>query len=50
MKSARISDHVDGRRLWHDRMELADFGANERAGVNRPARSKEEIDARAAPD
>ena len=46
--SARISDHLDGQRLWRDLMELARFGATERGGVNRLALSGEEMDARAA--
>ncbi len=46
--NGRISDHVDGERLWRDLMELAQFGATELGGVNRLALSKEEIDARAA--
>jgi len=48
MKSTRISDYVDGKRLWSDLMELATFGGNPRGGVNRPALSPEEIGARAA--
>lgn len=46
--SARISDHVDGERLWRDLHELARFGAIERGGVNRLALSAEEMAARAA--
>jgi len=46
--NGRISDHVDGHRLWRDLMELAQFGATSLGGVNRLALSAEEIDARAA--
>ena len=46
--TARISDHVDGQRLWRDLMQLAGFGATNRGGVCRLALSQEEIDARAA--
>jgi N-carbamoyl-L-amino-acid hydrolase len=44
----RISDHVDGDRLWTRLMELARFGATEKGGVCRLALSGEEIAARAA--
>ena len=46
--TARISDHVDGQRLWRDLMDLAGFGATDRGGVCRLALSQEEIGARAA--
>jgi N-carbamoyl-L-amino-acid hydrolase len=44
---ARVSDHVDGGRLWRRLMELARFGATEKGGVHRLALSDEEISARA---
>ena len=44
--SARVSSHVDGKRLWDDLMALARFGAIEHGGVNRVALSAEEIEAR----
>ncbi len=44
--SARISDHVDGQRLWRDLMDLARHGAIPLGGVNRLALSTEEIEAR----
>jgi N-carbamoyl-L-amino-acid hydrolase len=44
----RVSDHVDGDRLWTRLMELARFGATDKGGVCRLALSQEEIAARAA--
>jgi len=44
--SGHASDHVDGKRLWSDLMQLARFGAIELGGVNRLALSREEIEAR----
>lgn len=44
----RVSDFVDGQRLWRDLMDLARFGATPAGGVNRLALSPEEIDARQA--
>ncbi len=46
--SARISEHLDGQRLWGDLMALARFGAIDLGGVNRLALTREEIEARQA--
>ena len=43
----RPSDLVDGERLWQRHMELARCGARGDGGVNRPALSPEEAEARA---
>ncbi|MBF9235143.1 M20 family metallo-hydrolase [Microvirga alba] len=43
----RPSDFVDGSRLWDRHMALARFGAREDGGVDRPALSGVEADARA---
>lgn len=43
----RISDRIDGERLWRRLMELARFGATDKGGVRRLALSQEEIPARA---
>jgi len=43
----RVSDRIDGERLWQRLMELARFGATEKGGVCRLALSQEEIEARA---
>jgi N-carbamoyl-L-amino-acid hydrolase len=45
---ARVSDRVDGDRLWERLMALAQFGATAAGGVCRLALSQEEIQARAA--
>jgi beta-ureidopropionase / N-carbamoyl-L-amino-acid hydrolase len=45
---ARVSDLVDGERLWERLMALARFGATAAGGVRRLALSPEEIAARAA--
>jgi beta-ureidopropionase / N-carbamoyl-L-amino-acid hydrolase len=45
--SKRPSDFVDGSRLWDRHMELARFGAREDGGVDRPALSPIEAQARA---
>jgi N-carbamoyl-L-amino-acid hydrolase len=42
-----IAKHVSGARLWNRLMELAQFGALPKGGVNRQALSGEEIAARA---
>jgi beta-ureidopropionase / N-carbamoyl-L-amino-acid hydrolase len=42
-----VASHVDADRLWWRHMDLARFGATEKGGVNRPALSREEIEARA---
>lgn len=42
-----VATQVDGERLWQRLMALARFGATDKGGVNRPALSREEIDARA---
>ena len=44
----RVSDRVDGDRLWQSLMDLAKFGATRDGGVCRLALSTEEIQARAA--
>lgn len=41
-----IARHVDEDRVWRRHMELAEFGATGKSGVDRPALSKAEIDAR----
>ena len=46
--NGHVSDHVDGKRLWSDLMQLARYGAIELGGVNRLALSREEIEARQA--
>jgi N-carbamoyl-L-amino-acid hydrolase len=43
----RVSDFVDGARLWARHMELARFGARDDGGVDRPTLSAIEGDARA---
>ncbi len=43
----RLSDFVDGERLWARHMALAAFGARADGGVNRPALSPQEALARA---
>jgi N-carbamoyl-L-amino-acid hydrolase len=43
----RVSDFVDGQRLWARHMELARFGARADGGVDRPTLSSAEGDARA---
>jgi N-carbamoyl-L-amino-acid hydrolase len=43
----RVSDFVDGARLWARHMELARFGARDDGGVDRPTLSAVEGDARA---
>jgi N-carbamoyl-L-amino-acid hydrolase len=43
----RVSDFVDGDRLWRRLMDIARFGALAKGGVNRLALSQEEIAARA---
>ena len=46
-ESARaVADFVNEDRLWQRHMELAQFGATGRGGVNRQALSAEEIEAR----
>ncbi len=45
--SQRLSDHVDGERLWARHMELARFGARADGGVDRPTLSAVEGEARA---
>ena len=45
---ARVSDRVDGDRLWERLTALARFGATPAGGVCRLALSQEEIEARAA--
>src|SRR5215218_9082655 len=45
--SKRPSDFVDGSRLWDRHIELARFGAREDGGVDRPALSPIEAQARA---
>jgi N-carbamoyl-L-amino-acid hydrolase len=45
--AARVSDRIDGQRLWRRLMQLARFGATEKDGVCRLALSQEEILARA---
>ncbi|HEY7244248.1 MAG TPA: Zn-dependent hydrolase [Xanthobacteraceae bacterium] len=42
-----IARHVNGERLWHRLMALAEFGASEHGGINRQALSDEEVAARA---
>ncbi|MDB5527136.1 MAG: family metallo-hydrolase [Devosia sp.] len=44
---SRPSDHVDGERLWSRLMDLARFGARADGGVDRPALSAAEGEARA---
>jgi N-carbamoyl-L-amino-acid hydrolase len=44
---ARVSDRINGDRLWQSLMDLAIFGATTKGGVCRLALSKEEIKARA---
>jgi len=44
---SRPSDHVDGERLWSRHMELARFGARADGGVDRPALSTTDGEARA---
>jgi N-carbamoyl-L-amino-acid hydrolase len=43
----RVSDRIDGERLWQRLMELARFGGTDKGGVCRLALSQEEIEARA---
>jgi N-carbamoyl-L-amino-acid hydrolase len=43
----RVSDFVNGERLWARHMELARFGARDDDGVDRPTLSSTEGDARA---
>ncbi|MGU3496773.1 M20 family metallo-hydrolase [Xanthobacteraceae bacterium A53D] len=43
----RLSDHIDGTRLWTRLMALAQFGARPDGGVDRPALSPVEGEARA---
>lgn len=45
--SQRPSDFIDGTRLWDRHMTLATFGAREDGGVDRPALSPVEAQARA---
>jgi N-carbamoyl-L-amino-acid hydrolase len=45
--SAKVSQYVDGTRLWQRIMDLARFGATTKGGVCRLALSKDEIEARA---
>jgi len=45
---ARVSDRIDGDRLWERLMALARYGATTAGGVCRLALSQEEIQARAA--
>jgi N-carbamoyl-L-amino-acid hydrolase len=45
---ARVSECIDGERLWRRLMQLASFGATETGGVCRVALSQEEVGARAA--
>lgn len=45
---ARVSERIDGERLWQRLMDLARFGATSNGGVRRLALSEEEIEARAA--
>jgi len=45
--SSRVSDYVDGARLWQRLMNLAAFGATPTGGVRRLALSPEEIAGRA---
>lgn len=47
LSSGTIAKHVRGDRLWRRHLKLAHFGGTEKGGVNRPALSGEEIDARA---
>lgn len=44
--TAPLSDHVDGERLWQRHMDLARFGARPDGGVDRPALSATEGEAR----
>jgi beta-ureidopropionase / N-carbamoyl-L-amino-acid hydrolase len=45
--SARLSDRINGDRLWQSLMDLAKFGATSGGGVCRLALSQEEMEARA---
>ncbi len=45
---ARVSERIDGDRLWQRLMDLARFGATSKGGVCRLALSEEEVQARAA--
>lgn len=47
MTTQRLSDFVDGERLWARHMALAAFGARADGGVDRPALSPQEALARA---
>jgi len=47
MAERRVSDFVDGQRLWARHMELARFGARDDGGVDRPTLSPAEGEARA---
>jgi N-carbamoyl-L-amino-acid hydrolase len=47
MADRRVSDFVDGKRLWARHMELARFGARPDGGVDRPTLSAIEGEARA---
>jgi len=42
-----VAAQVDGTRLWARHMRLAEFGANPRSGVDRPALSAPELEAKA---
>ncbi|BCH31288.1 Zn-dependent hydrolase [Mesorhizobium sp. L-8-10] len=44
---AAVSDFIDGERLWRRLMQLARFGETTEGGVDRPALSDTEIEARA---
>ena len=45
---ARVSDRINGERLWQRLLDLAQFGATSKGGVCRLALSEEEMQARAA--
>ncbi|WP_332685325.1 M20 family metallo-hydrolase [Bosea sp. (in: a-proteobacteria)] len=47
VSSPRLSDFVDGERLWARHMALAAFGARPDGGVDRPTLSPQEAQARA---
>jgi N-carbamoyl-L-amino-acid hydrolase len=47
MRGSEIDDYVDGQRLWTRHEVLARFGATANGGVDRPALSQAEIEARA---
>ena len=46
--AVRVSERVDGARLWQRLLDLARFGATDKGGVCRLALSQEEMQARAA--